>query len=58
MPYDNFTRKKGGKTFYCMKNKNTGKTYCYKSKSDRERGVRVHEMFKHMPKSKIKIAKK
>lgn len=40
-----------------MKNKNTGKTYCYKSATSRKKGMRIHEMFKHMPRSKIRIAK-
>ena len=58
MPYDLFTKKREGKEVYCMTSKNTGKTYCYKSKADRENGMRMHEMFKHMPRSKIRIAKK
>jgi len=41
-----------------MTSKQTGKTYCYKSSAARKKGMRMHEIFKHMPKSKIRIAKK
>lgn len=54
MPYS-FSRR-GGK--YCMTSKTTKKTYCYKSSTARKKGMRIHEMFKHMPRSKIRIAKK
>ena len=47
MPYDLFTKKREGGTVYCMTSKDTGKTYCYKSKADREKGMRMHEAFKH-----------
>lgn len=57
MPYTNFTKKVGGKKKYCMKSKDTGKSYCYSSAAARAKGKRMHEMFKHMPKSKIRIAK-
>jgi len=29
-----------------MTNKNTGKTYCYKSATAREKGKRMHEAYK------------
>ena len=47
MPYDLFTKEKEGKKLFCMKNKSTGKTYCYKSKADREKGQKMHEAFRH-----------
>lgn len=58
MPYRLSTKKEKGKKKYCMTNKNTGKTYCYDSAKARKKGMRMHEMFKHMPRSKIRIAKK
>jgi len=54
MPYT-FSRS-GSK--YCMTSKDTGKRYCYASSAARKKGIKMHEMFKHMPKSKIRIAKK
>ena len=56
MPYNLFKAKKEGKVKFCMKSKDTGKTYCYPSAADRKKGARMHEMFKNMPKSKIRIA--
>ena len=47
MPYKNFTKKVEGKKKFCMTNIRTGKTYCYKSKTAREEGARLHEAFKH-----------
>lgn len=58
MPYTLTTQKRKGKNVFCMISKDTGKKYCYKSKAAREKGMRVHEMFKHMPKKKIRISKK
>jgi len=43
MPYK--LRKSKGK--FCMTNKNTGKTYCYKSAAARKKGMRMHEAFSH-----------
>jgi len=43
MPYRKF--KKGGK--FCMENTDTGKSYCYDSETAREKGMRMHEAFKH-----------
>jgi hypothetical protein len=56
MPYTLSKRKTKEGTKYCMTSKNTGKTYCYRSPEARAKGMRMHEMFKHMPKSKIRIA--
>jgi len=58
MPYRLSTKKVKGKKKFCMTNKNTGKSYCYTSAAARKKGMRIHEMFKHMPRSKIRIAKK
>jgi len=58
MPYTLSQRKKEGKTKYCMTSKDTGKTYCYNSEADRAKGMKMHEMFKNMPRSKIRIAKR
>jgi len=54
MPYTLTQRKIKGVTRYCMTSEDTGKTYCYESKKAREKGMRMHEMFKHIPKSKIR----
>ena len=43
MPYDFWTTKIKGTTSYCMRSKVTGKKYCYKSKADRDKAVRIHE---------------
>ena len=43
MPYKLLKRK--GK--FCMKNKETGKVYCYKTAAARKRGMRIHEAFAH-----------
>jgi len=58
MPYTLSTKKVKGKKKWCMTSKDTGKTYCYGSASERAKGMKMHEMFKNMPKSKIRIAKK
>jgi len=58
MPYNNFTKLREGKKVFCMESLDTGKVYCYKSKQARSEGQRIHEMFKHTPKSKIRIANK
>jgi hypothetical protein len=50
MPYERFTRKVEGKDKYCIKSLDSKKTYCYRSKADREKGAKMHEIFKHMPK--------
>ena len=47
MPYDKFTKIREGKKVFCMTSKNTGKTYCYKSKADRAEGMRMHEAYAH-----------
>lgn len=47
MPYRLNTKKRDGKKVYCMTNKNTGKTYCYKSVTARKEGMRMHEAYKH-----------
>ena len=39
-----------------MKSLDTNRTYCYPSAEARAKGMRMHEMFKNMPKSKIRIA--
>lgn len=56
MPYTLSKRKTKKGYKYCMTNKTTGKTYCYSSPAARKKGMKMHEMFKHMPKSKIRIA--
>lgn len=43
MPYDLFKR---GKKF-CMRSRDTGKSYCYDSAAARAKGMRMHEAFKH-----------
>ena len=58
MPYNLSTRTVKGKKKWCMTSKDTGKTYCYDSAAARAKGMRMHEMFKHTPRSKIRIAKK
>jgi len=58
MPYTLSTRKREGVTKYCMTSKDTGKTYCYNSAAARAKGMKMHEMFKHTPRSKIRVAKK
>ena len=58
MPYKTYTTTREGKKKFCMRNIKTGKSYCYNSSVARKKGMRIHEMFKHMPKSKIRIAKK
>jgi hypothetical protein len=50
MPYILTTEKVKGKTKYCMTAKETGRKYCFSSPADREKGARLHEMFKHMKK--------
>jgi len=47
MPYDLSTKTEGGKKKWCMTNKDTGKTYCYDSNEARNKGMRMHEAFKH-----------
>jgi len=54
MPYKTFKDKKG----YAMTSLETGKTYHYKTAAARKKAMKIHEMFKNMPKSKIRIAKK
>jgi len=58
MPYTLSKQKREGKQKFCMTSKKTGKTYCYNSEAARKKGMRIHEMFHNMPKSKIRIAKK
>ena len=58
MPYKNFQKIVKGVKKFCMTSLESNRTYCYKSKQARSEGQRIHEMFKHMPKSKIRIAKK
>jgi hypothetical protein len=59
MPYALSTKKIKGKKKWCMTNKNTGKTYCYKSKTVREKGMKMHEAFSHnwKPTGKAKVNK-
>ena len=38
MPYQNFSKTVKGKRKYCMRNKRTGKEYCYDSAKEREEG--------------------
>lgn len=45
MPYDLFTKVIKGQKKYCMRTKSTGKVYCYKSKSDRATGMKMHHAF-------------
>ena len=45
MPYRKFTRVVKGQKKYCMENIKTNKTYCYKSKADRSKGMQMHEAF-------------
>jgi len=47
MPYQNFSEIVKGKRKYCMRNKRTGKEYCYDSAKEREEGKRIHEAFVH-----------
>lgn len=47
MPYEKFTRVIKGAKKWCMKSLDSGKTYCYKSKADRDKGMQMHEAFKH-----------
>lgn len=48
MPYTLSQRKsKEGGKLYCMRSHDTGKTYCYKSATDRSKGMQMHEAFKH-----------
>ena len=58
MPYTTKTKMRNGKKVYCMTSSDTGKTYCYKSMAAMKKGKKIHEMFKKMPKKKIRIAKK
>ena len=58
MPYTLSTKTVKGKKKWCMTSKDTGKTYCYDSASARAKGMKMHEIFKNMPRSKIRIAKK
>ena len=58
MPYQLSTKTVKGKKKWCMTSKNTGKTYCYNSAAARAKGMRIHEMYKHTPRAKIRIAKK
>ncbi len=57
MPYIFSTKVIKGQKRYCMRSKDTGKQYCYSSEKARMEGAKIHEMFKHMPRSKIRIAK-
>lgn len=57
MPYKKSTLKKGKKR-YVLKSLASGKTYHYSTAAKRKKAMKIHEMFKHMPKSKIRIAKK
>lgn len=52
MPYKLSTQKRKGKTMFCMTSKSSGKTYCYKTAEARKKGMRMHEMFKHIKKKK------
>jgi len=47
MPYQDFSKTVKGKRKYCMRNKKTGKEYCYDSAKEREEGKRIHEAFVH-----------
>lgn len=57
MPY-RLSKLKKGKKKYAMTSLDTGKTYHYGTAAARKKGMKIHEMFKHMPRSKIRIAKK
>jgi hypothetical protein len=50
MPYTLSRRKTKEGTKYCMTSKESGKTYCYDSESARSKGMKMHEMFKHIKK--------
>ncbi len=54
MPYIRFTKIVNGKKKYCLKNKETGKVYCSDTPEKREKVARLHEMFKHIPRSKVR----
>ena len=58
MPYNYSTRKRKGRKVWCMTNKRTGKTYCYKSMAARKKGARMHEAYKHGWKPTGKAKKK
>ena len=58
MPYTLMTKMMKGMKKYCITSKSSGKTYCYGSEAARAKGMKTHEMFSNMPKSKIRIAKK
>jgi hypothetical protein len=50
MPYTLFQKEEKGEKKYCMKSKETGKTYCFDSPEKRKKGMRMHEVFKHIKK--------
>ena len=58
MPYNLSIQQRNNKVVYCMTSKSSGKTYCYSSPAERSKGRQMHEMFKNIPKSKIRIVKK
>jgi len=47
MPYKKFIKRTKEGVKYCMTSLDSGKTYCYRSKEARNKGIRMHEAFKH-----------
>jgi len=50
MPYTYITKKLGKKKKYCMKSKESGKTYCSDTLEKRKRVQRLHEYYKNRSK--------
>ena len=46
MPYRLYTKLKAGKKLFCMETISSGKNYCYKTKADRDTGMKMHHAFK------------
>jgi len=57
MPYTLSTQMRNGKKMFCMTSHTSGKTYCYKTPSERGQGMQQHEMFASMKKAGVKLKK-
>lgn len=47
MPYDKLTCMKGGRKFWCTKNRETGQVVHYSSEAKRDKGIMMREAFSH-----------
>jgi len=47
MPYRLSQKERDGKVVFCMTAIETNRTYCYKSKEARAKGIKMHQRYAH-----------